>query len=242
MRGAGLDPGYVLGGELRCTGSNAGWGHGEWIVIEADESDRSLLELWPQVAVLTNAELDHHSTYGSRLELEDTFRTFMARAGARAVVWDRPELIALCPPGATVYDAADVELFPGGSGSGGTNSSPATIPGVHNAVNAAGALTAAALAGADPDRAAAALEEFTGARRRFELLGTTAPGRRCTTTMPTTRPRSRRRSRRRGRSSRAGCSPCSSRTSTRGRRRSRPLRDGAGGRRPRGGARRVCRS
>src|SRR5213082_1268893 len=94
LRGAGLDPGYVLGGELRSTGSNAGWGAGDWIVVEADESDRSLLELWPQVAVLTNAELDHHSTYGSRLELEDTFRTFMARAGGGAVVWDRPELVA----------------------------------------------------------------------------------------------------------------------------------------------------
>src|SRR5438270_6710551 len=87
MRGAGLDPSYVLGGELRSTGSNAGWGVGEWIVIEADESDRSLLEPWPQIAVLTNAGLDHHSTYSSRLDLEDTFREFLARAGA-AVVWD----------------------------------------------------------------------------------------------------------------------------------------------------------
>ena len=90
-------------------------GPGDWVVIEADESDRSLLELWPQVAVLTNAELDHHSTYGSRHELEETFREFMARAGARTVVWDRPELIALCPPGATAYDAAGVELSPAGS-------------------------------------------------------------------------------------------------------------------------------
>src|SRR6202043_3036713 len=80
LRGAGLDPSYVVGGELRSTGSNAGWGSGDWIVVEADESDRSLLKLDPEVAVLTNAELDHHSTYRSLPELEDTLRTFMSRA------------------------------------------------------------------------------------------------------------------------------------------------------------------
>src|SRR6185437_15378633 len=69
LQGAGLDPAYVVGGELRTTHSNAGWGSGEWIVVEADESDRSLLKLQPEIAVLTNAELDHHSTYRSRLDL-----------------------------------------------------------------------------------------------------------------------------------------------------------------------------
>ena len=83
LRGCGLDPAYVVGGELRDTGVNAGWGRGEWIVVEADESDRSLLTLWPEIAVLTNAELDHHSTYGSRLDLEQTLREFMGRARAR---------------------------------------------------------------------------------------------------------------------------------------------------------------
>src|ERR1700756_5979454 len=91
LRGAGLDPSYVVGGELRSTGTNAGWGTGEWIVVEADESDRSLLKLAPEIAVLTNAELDHHATYASRLELEATFREFMVRARVGAVVWDRPE-------------------------------------------------------------------------------------------------------------------------------------------------------
>jgi UDP-N-acetylmuramate--alanine ligase len=176
LRGAGLDPSYVLGGELRSTGSNAGWGTGEWIVVEADESDRSLLELWPEVAVLTNAELDHHSTYSSRLELEETFRTFMARAGERAVVWDRPELVALCPEGARTYDAAP-ELRPGGSRfEWHGRTVELEVPGAHNAINAAGALTAAALTGADPAAAIAALRDFTGARRRLELLGTTPAG------------------------------------------------------------------
>jgi UDP-N-acetylmuramate--alanine ligase len=115
LQRCGLDPSYVVGGELRSTGSNAGWGSGEWIVVEADESDRSLLRLHPEIAVLTNAELDHHATYGSRLELEDTFRTFMARAGERAVVWDRPRLRALCPPAAVTYDAPDPMLSAEGS-------------------------------------------------------------------------------------------------------------------------------
>jgi UDP-N-acetylmuramate--alanine ligase len=177
LSGAGLDPAYVVGGELRSTDSNAGWGTGEWIVVEADESDRSLLKLDPEIAVLTNAELDHHSTYASRLELEDTFRTFMGRAGDGAVVWDRPELRALCPPGAVPYDAPAPTLGPDGSRFAWRDIEVhLTVPGAHNAVNAAGALTACALAGADPGRGAAALTEFKGARRRLERLGETAAG------------------------------------------------------------------
>ncbi len=177
LRGAGLDPSYVVGGELRSTGSNAGWGTGEWVVIEADESDRSLLKLDPEIAILTNAELDHHATYSSRLELEDTFREFMARAGDQAVVWDRPALRALCPPGAVPYDAPDAVLDADGSRFGWRGTEVRlTVPGVHNAVNAAGALTACALAGADPALAAAALADFRGARRRLERLGQTAGG------------------------------------------------------------------
>ncbi len=177
MLRCGLDPSYVVGGELRSTGSNAGWGSGEWIVVEADESDRSLLKLEPEIAVLTNAELDHHSTYSSLLELEQTFRTFMARAGDKAVVWDRPELRLLCPPGAVTYDAPEPALGPGGSRFRWHGIEVSlTVPGAHNAVNAAGALTAAALAGADPADAAAALADFRGAKRRFELLGETSAG------------------------------------------------------------------
>ena len=177
LKGAGLDPAYVLGGELHSTKANAGWGAGEWIVVEADESDRSLLALDPQIAVLTNSELDHHATYASRLELEETFRTFMARASDGAVVWDRPELRALCPEGASVYDAVDVRLDPGGSRFWWRELEvELTVPGRHNAVNAAGALTAAALAGAEPELAARSLAGFHGTRRRFELLGRTRHG------------------------------------------------------------------
>jgi UDP-N-acetylmuramate--alanine ligase len=177
LEGAGMDPSYIVGGELRSTGANAGWGSGEWIVVEADESDRSLLKLQPEIAVLTSAELDHHSTYGSLLDLEETFRTFMARAGDRAVVWDRPQLRALCPGGGVPYDAADARLDPTGSHFQWERIDVRlTIPGGHNAINAAGALTACALAGADPRAAAAALADFGGARRRMERVGETASG------------------------------------------------------------------
>ena len=108
MRGAGLDPAFVIGAELPGTGLGAGWGSGDWIVIEADESDRSLLKLDPEIALLTNAELDHHSTYSSRLDLEATFAQFMARAQGGAIVWDRPALRALCPPGAIAVRRARI--------------------------------------------------------------------------------------------------------------------------------------
>ena len=67
-------------------------------MVEADESDRSLLKLSAEVAVLTNAELDHHSTYASRLDLEATFAEFLARAPVR-IAWARPGLLALAGPG-----------------------------------------------------------------------------------------------------------------------------------------------
>jgi UDP-N-acetylmuramate--alanine ligase len=171
LSGAGRDPSYVIGGELRSTGLNAGWGKGEWIVIEADESDRSLLKLYPEVAVLTSAELDHHATYASTLELEETLREFMGRAQV-AVAWDRPAVLRLCPPGTVSYDAPEPVLSADGSRFRwrGIEVCP-RVPGAHNAINAAGALEAAVLAGADPDSAAAALRDYEGARRRFEPLG-----------------------------------------------------------------------
>ncbi len=178
LRGCGLDPAYVVGGELRLTDSNAGWGAGEWIVIEADESDRSLLKLHPEIAVLTNAELDHHSTYASLRELEETFREFMSRAAVgRAVVWDRPGLRALCPPDAVAFDAPEPVLTPAGARFEWRGLDVAlSVPGAHNAVNAAAALTACVLAGAPAQGAVAAIADFRGARRRMEKLGQTPSG------------------------------------------------------------------
>ena len=171
LRGCGLDPSYLVGGELRSTGSNAGWGTGAFVVVEADESDRSLLKLDPEIAVLTNAELDHHATYSSRLDLESTLAEFMRRA-EREVVWDRPALRALCSPTAIAYDAPSPVLDRRGARFPWHGVEVVLqVPGAHNAVNAAGALEACALAGADPALAAAALADFRGARRRFELVG-----------------------------------------------------------------------
>jgi len=178
LQGCGLDPAYVVGGELRGTGNNAAWGGGEWIVVEADESDRSLLKLAPEVAVLTNAELDHHTTYASSLDLNQTFRDFLDGA-ADAVVWDRPELLALSHGAERVipYDAEDPRFSPAGASLRWQGLDVnLRVPGLHNAINAAAALTAAELAGADPVSAVAAIAGFIGARRRFERLGETATG------------------------------------------------------------------
>jgi len=177
LRGCGLDPSYVIGGELRSTGANAGWGSGEWLVVEGDESDRSMLALHPDIAVLTNAEVDHHATYGSRADVEEAFRAFLALA-PRAVVWDRPELLALRGDGDMVpFDVPDPDLH-GGAARFSWEGVPVAlrVPGAHNARNAAAALAACALAGAQPARAAAALADFQGAGRRFAPLGRTASG------------------------------------------------------------------
>jgi UDP-N-acetylmuramate--alanine ligase len=176
LRGAGLDPGYLVGGEVRSTGSNAGWGTGEWLVVEADESDRSLLALDRRVAVLTNAELDHHATYSSQRDVEATFREFLAPA-EHAVVWDRPALLALAGAGRVwPFDAAPA-LSPGGSRFALDGLEvELSVPGAHNALNAAAALTACRAIGADVAVAAAALRDFSGAGRRFERIGTTPEG------------------------------------------------------------------
>ena len=178
LRATGMDPAYMIGGELRSSGHNAEWGEGEWMVIEADESDRSLLNLYPEIAVLTNAELDHHVTYDSRLDLNATFAEFMGRASV-AVVWNRPELLELAAGAGEVlaYDAEDPQTSPAGTTlEWRGHRVQLTVPGRHYAVNAAGALLAATRAGADPARAVAALGSFQGAKRRMERLGSTGSG------------------------------------------------------------------
>jgi UDP-N-acetylmuramate--alanine ligase len=169
--GTGGDPAYLVGGEVRSTGANAAWGDGDWLVVEADESDRSLLKLAPRIAVLTNAELDHHATYSSQLDVDETFRAFLAKA-ERIVLGEALERFD-----GTAAQPQDVVLEAGGSRF--TVDGVAVelrVPGVHNARNAATALAACRLAGADPARAAAVLADFGGAGRRFERLGTTPQG------------------------------------------------------------------
>jgi UDP-N-acetylmuramate--alanine ligase len=173
----GVQPAYLIGGALTTTGLNADWGTGDWLVVEADESDRSMLSLNVEVAVVTNVELDHHATFGSLAEVRDVFRRFLA-APPSAVLWDRPDVVAL--RGGRTFTAFDVPA-PRLDGAGSIfdwrgHEVRLVVPGAHNARNAAAALEACLLAGVDAGQAAAALADFAGAGRRFQELGTTAEG------------------------------------------------------------------
>ncbi len=176
----GWEPSYVIGGALSTTGANAGWGDGEWLVVEADESDRSFLALSPEVGVVTNIELDHHTTYASHAELERAFAEFL-RGSLRAVVADREQSEAFLDRweivDAAFFGASEIELHPDGARFTWAGQGVAlSVPGAHNVANAAAALTACVVAGADPADLAPALGDFAGAGRRFEHLGRTASG------------------------------------------------------------------
>ena len=165
LRELGADPAFLLGGELPGAGpggeaANAAWGRGEWVVAEADESDASFLRLRPEVAVVTNVELDHHSHWGSRAELVDAFRGFAEPAQGLALLVD-PRLDELA--GAQRV----VRFDEGGPGP----PLELGVPGRHNLLNARAALAALELAGFELERAAASLASFPGMLRRLELKG-----------------------------------------------------------------------
>ncbi len=140
----GRDPAFLIGGEIPQLGGNARAGDG-WLVAEGDESDRSLELLGPQVAVLTNVELDHHATFASEAEVRELFERWLERA-PQHVLGD--------------------ELEPVGFELG--------IPGEHNRRNAATALAALELADVPRGEAERVLPEFAGVGRRFELRGEAA--------------------------------------------------------------------
>jgi len=181
LQGAGEDPSYLVGGILRATGRNVHVGTSGWLVVEADESDRSFLETGPEIAVVTNVELDHHGTYASHVDLEDAFRTFLAGAAQR-VVWDDRALDRILPADADPATVHRYEPRPRPPADGANRFAVGDLeasvpqPGIHNARNATAALTAAGLAGADPVAAAAALATFPGTGRRFERIGTGPAG------------------------------------------------------------------
>ena len=181
LRGPGWSPAgssaAPVGGGL----ANAGWGEGEWLVVEADESDRSMLSLDVEIAVLTNVELDHHATFASLSRAaRATSARFLAERAARRRVWDRPELLALRRRADAGRASRPTELRADRRAARAFDwrgeQVELAVPGAHNALNAAGALEAARLAGAERRRALAALAAFGGAGRRFELLGTSAGG------------------------------------------------------------------
>ena len=174
----GREPSYLIGGELRSTGTNASWGAGEWLVVEADESDRSFLKLAPALGVVTNVELDHHSTYRSTLEIEQAFADFVA-GSQRSAAWVDVPVATDERFGIEAGDlaASDVVLSDGGS-SFVADGVPVSlrVPGRHNVLNALAALAAVRAAGVTIAEAAPALASFSGARRRFERRGRTASG------------------------------------------------------------------
>jgi UDP-N-acetylmuramate--alanine ligase len=170
LREIGAEPAFFVGGEVPGLGpsgavANAGWGEGEWVVAEADESDASFLELAPEIAVITNIEMDHHSRWGSIGELRAAFTEFAASANACVLPADDPTCIE---PAVGARCRAD-----GGfdAGSPGPARLSLAVPGRHNLLNARAALAAAELAGFDLDAVAAALVGFPGVHRRLELKG-----------------------------------------------------------------------
>jgi UDP-N-acetylmuramate--alanine ligase len=168
LRDIGADPAFFVGGEVPGLGpdggvANAGWGMGEWVVAEADESDASFLELMPEVAVVTNVELDHHSRWSSLGELHAAFGRFAARAEGVALPADGT-LDGLAPNARRCHFApaapGPAELVLGLPGRRG-----------HNLLNARAALAAIELAGLDVEAAAESLSGFAGVARRLERKG-----------------------------------------------------------------------
>src|SRR6266516_2753460 len=126
----GDDPAFLIGGEIPQLGGNARAGGG-WLVVEGDESDRTIAALRPEIAVVTNVDLDHHSTFASRAEVETLFAGWLQTV----------------PHAVRGEELAPVAI-------------DLSVPGEHNRRNAACALAALELAGADVARAAEALGEF----------------------------------------------------------------------------------
>jgi len=137
----GDDPAFLLGGDVPQLGGNARAGAG-WLVVEGDESDRTIASLRPEIAVVTNIDLDHHTEFASYVEVEGLFLEWLAAAG-KGVRGDELEPV-------------DFEL---------------AVPGEHNRRNAAVALAALELVGRSRDDAAGVLREFRGAARRLEPRG-----------------------------------------------------------------------
>jgi UDP-N-acetylmuramate--alanine ligase len=140
----GLDPAFLIGGEVPQLEGNARAGAG-WLVVEGDESDRSVGALRPEIAVLLNVDLDHHTTFVSRSELESFFEQWLRNV---------PHVVR-----AEELEPVELDL---------------AVPGEHNRRNAAAALAALELAGVSRRKAEGAIVEFRGAGRRLEPKGEAA--------------------------------------------------------------------
>jgi len=137
----GRDPGFLIGADVPQLGGNARAGAG-WLVVEGDESDRTIERLRPKIAVVTNVDLDHHTEFASRAEVAGVFERWLEQV---------PQVVR-----GDELDPYDGEL---------------NLPGEHNRRNAATALAALQLAGVDGREAWPALREFRGAGRRLQEIG-----------------------------------------------------------------------
>ncbi len=198
LQHSGFDPSFAVGGELGEAGTNAHHGSGEVFVAEADESDGSLLEYTPDVAVVTNIEADHLDFFGSPAAYTQVFDEFVERlspGGALIACADDPGAAALAERSAALgvrvlrYGSdpsaelaarllsweqhgtgavAHIEL----AGERRPRAMRLAVPGRHMALNALAAVLAAVDVGADAGEVLDGLAGFEGVRRRFELVGT----------------------------------------------------------------------
>jgi UDP-N-acetylmuramate--alanine ligase len=186
---AGHDPTVVVGGLLNTIGSNARLGKGEFIVLEADESDRSFLLLSPAIAVVTNIEADHLDQYRDLEDIQTAFLSFINKVpfyGAAVLCLDDPTVQSLIPQikrRIVTYGTAatadvcisDIQLQGLGStftirfNGGSTQRMKLNVPGMHNVLNATAAFGAARDMGVEPHIISAALESFRGVDRRFQI-------------------------------------------------------------------------
>ena len=185
---AGLRPSFLIGGHLNEIGSGAVWDSGEWLVVEADESDGTFLELPLEAVVVTSVEPDHLDYYGGSFDaLTAAFTRFVEQApGLKVVCADDPMAARLAgSPGAVSYGTADGADFRMTNVQGRRSSVRFTVehgtdvlgevvlpvPGVHNARNACAALVTGLGLGATFAAGASALGRFGGVARRFEFRG-----------------------------------------------------------------------
>jgi UDP-N-acetylmuramate--alanine ligase len=195
LQHAGLDPSFVIGGEISEVGSNAHHGSGEHFVVEADESDRSFLLYRPYVAIVTNIDADHLNTYGTLAGLEDTFLEFsqlIEPGGFLITCADDPGTQRLAvrarEAGLTVYTygesaGADLRMTEVVSSAAGVRylatmdgvslgEIALPVPGRHMGLNSSAAVLTALRLGIGIQTIVEALAAFPGVRRRFELKGT----------------------------------------------------------------------
>jgi UDP-N-acetylmuramate--alanine ligase len=192
LRHAGLDPTFLIGGDLNEVGTNAYAGGGEWLVAEADESDGSLLWLAPEIAVITNVEADHLDYYRDEQQIRETFVAFAhntpEEGGTVIVGVDDPGVASLRPriarsivtfgtdPSAD-WSGEVVERGPSGQrvlirrGGDVLGEMILGVPGAHNVRNALAALAASGPAGVPFEVAAEELASFGGVQRRFQMRG-----------------------------------------------------------------------